>query len=675
MDDAYRGFAEKYKLRLDERQAAAVCSADVPTLLVAVPGSGKTTALTARLGYLVHVLGVDPGNILAMTYSVSAAKDMRRRYESVFGDDGIAFRTINGVCDRIIKRYGRLTGKEPFRLVSDERESAYILRSVYKDVRGSYPTDADVKQLRTDITYLKNTGCDPEELGRDMKEMAERYGRILRGSRLMDYDDQIVYAHRILRKSPGMLDELRRRYTHICVDEAQDTSKLQHEMIRMLTGRKGSIFMVGDEDQSIYGFRAAWPDALARFEQDHDGARVMFLEKNYRSCKSVVAAADGFIKKNKGRREKKMIAERSDQGTVERIRVPDRMRQYEEAVKLLVSSDRQTAVLYRDNECALPLIDLLDRAGADFSVNMRSETMSFFTHRAVTDTENMIRFALDPTDTDAFSEIYYKIGSYLTKDQTAQITAIARSRGLSVFGAAYASGLLPFGVMSRMRELKESFARVRAATASDALDILYRELGYEEWISDRGTGAEKLPILRATAAGCRDIASFSERLRELKDITEAHKDLQGRRIVLSTVHSSKGLEYDTVILTDVFDGMLPKTDPADAAKPGSPEEREYMEERRLFYVAVTRAKNALYVFSADSEPSSFCAELFDRGRDKPASNEPFYPGERVRHPVFGSGAVSKTDREYKTVDFDLYGRKKLDRDIVIKNSLLKEVKK
>ena len=142
-----------------------------------------------------------------------------------------------------------------------------------------------------------------------MKEMAERYGRILRGSRLMDYDDQIVYAHRILRKSPGMLDELRRRYTHICVDEAQDTSKLQHEMIRMLTGRKGSIFMVGDEDQSIYGFRAAWPDALARFEQDHDGARVMFLEKNYRSCKSVVAMADGFIKKNKGRREKKMIAE------------------------------------------------------------------------------------------------------------------------------------------------------------------------------------------------------------------------------------------------------------------------------------------------------------------------------------------------------------------------------
>lgn len=680
-DALFESFCRRYGLRLSAQQAEAVRSVDRPTLLVAVPGSGKTTALVCRLGYMVRALGTDPSSILTMTYSVAATQDMKQRYIELFGDDGLQFRTINGVCSKIISYYGKISGKEPFSLLSDERRISRALAAIYKETEGTFPTEAEIKQLRTDITYAKNTALPPESIEKpgggsyDFPALFSKYNAMLRSDRLMDYDDQMIYAAAILRKYPSVLSYYRDRFRYICVDEAQDTSKLQHSVISLLSGRDGRIFMVGDEDQSIYGFRAAYPDALVNFERDHDNARVLFLERNYRSASKIVKAADSFVKKNLYRREKNMKADRTAPGELKAIDVPNRAAQYGELFGRLKNAKGEVAVLYRDNECALPLIDLLDRGGVDFSVNIRSPEIPFFSNRLVTDVMNMLRFAADPTDTEAFSEIYYKINTYISKNQIGPICEESRRRGLSVFGAAYASGLLKGGVLANLKEVKEICSQIRQKSASEALDLLLYRLGYKQWLTDREMSTEKLPILYAIASGCGDAAEFLRRLPRLSEITEEHKNLPCRNVILSTVHSSKGLEYDTVYMLDVFDGMLPKTSsPSDGDEDGM---RAYMEERRLFFVGMTRAKNALYICRIKDEPSQFCDEIFGAAKaPRPVSrqeNGVLYHGARIRHAVLGDGTVLFREGGYVYVDFDRGGKKRLDEQIITKNGLIKPV--
>ena len=306
-------------LRLDPQQDAAVQAADGPVLLLAVPGSGKTTVLVARLGYLRYVRGVPPECILTMTYTVAAARDMRRRFAALFGEQEsrlLEFRTINGVCSRIIRLYERTMGRTAFRLMEDGGQKSALLGELFRGLTGEFASESTLKSLETALTYAKNQMLRGEQLeevkveGVDFPAFYRAYGRALRERELMDYDDQMVYALQILRQYPQILQKVQARYSYFCVDEAQDTSKIQHEIIRLLAGRNRNLFLVGDEDQSIYGFRAAFPQALTQFDKGYPDARVLYLEQNYRSTQSIVAAADQFIQRNQNRRPKHMRAVR-----------------------------------------------------------------------------------------------------------------------------------------------------------------------------------------------------------------------------------------------------------------------------------------------------------------------------------------------------------------------------
>src|SRR5699024_6569040 len=195
----------------------------------------------------------------------------------------------------------------------------------------------------------------------------------------MDYDDQMVFALQILRAVPAVLAHFQDQYRYLCVDESQDTSKIQHEIIRLLAGRSRNLFLVGDEDQSIYGFRAAFPQALTQFDKGYPDARVLYLEQNYRSTQPIVAAADQFIQRNQNRRPKHMRAVRGAGPQVQEISVYDRREQYRYLRGVAADCTAQTAVLYRDNDSALPLVDLLDRAGIPY--RCRQMECLFFTNR------------------------------------------------------------------------------------------------------------------------------------------------------------------------------------------------------------------------------------------------------------------------------------------------------
>lgn len=286
-------FDRKYTGRLNRQQAEAVHAAEGAVLLLAVPGSGKTTVLVTRLGYMLCCCGIPADKILTMTYTKAATREMRQRFARLFGEDCPdipEFRTINGVSSKIIDFYAKThSGGNAFRLMEDEGLLSKLVSDLYRALSGEFATQGVIKELRRNITYVKNSMLDKEEIDdldtgfEQFPELYRRYNLALRKQHWMDYDDQMVYAKTILEKHADVLTHFQDMFPYICVDESQDTSKIQHSIIQLLAQKSGNIFMVGDEDQSIYGFRAAYPEALMRFEQTYPNARVLLMEENYRS--------------------------------------------------------------------------------------------------------------------------------------------------------------------------------------------------------------------------------------------------------------------------------------------------------------------------------------------------------------------------------------------------------
>ena len=633
----WKEFETTFSVKLNQQQKEAVQSTKGPVLLLAVPGSGKTTVLVTRLGYMIYCRNIPPESILTVTYTVAATKDMSERFAVRFGEDmakRLEFRTINGICAMIIQYYGRRIGKTPFELVKDEKATTGMLIKICQDHGMGYPTESDLKNVRTLITYIKNMMLNEEELQKLEEESDIRiagiyreYCRQMREQKLMDYDDQMLYAYNILRKDPGVLAYFQNRYPYICVDEAQDTSKIQHAIIALLAAGTGNLFMVGDEDQSIYGFRAAYPEALLSFEKKHSGAKVLLMEENFRSNAKIVEAADKFIQKNTLRHEKHMRAAREAGADIREISLKSRKAQYVYLMKAaqecttgmagMSGSEEhrgradasETAVLYRDNECAIPLIDLLERKNIPY--RMRNADLSFFTHRTVLDVQNIIRFAMDPKDTELFMQIYYRLKLFFNKKDALRYAQISQEKDMEVLDAALKYGNLEKYQEDNIRNLKRQMVRILNMPGDEAVNQILTYMGYQDYLKKMGMNANKLETVKLIGSRVESPEKLLERLEELRTIIQEKVSDKDCPFILSTMHASKGLEYDTVYLLDVMDGILPEKVLANPRTASKEELETYEEERRLFYVGVTRAKNQLNVFTTN-KPSKFCSELLGK---------------------------------------------------------------
>lgn len=635
----WKEFETTFSVKLNQQQKEAVQSTKGPVLLLAVPGSGKTTVLVTRLGYMIYCKNIPPESILTVTYTVAATKDMSERFAVRFGEDmakRLEFRTINGICARIIQYYGRRIGKTPFELVKDEKATTGMLIRICQDHGMGYPTESDLKNVRTLITYIKNMMLNEEELQKLEEESDIRiagiyreYCRQMREQKLMDYDDQMLYAYNMLRKDPGVLAYFQNRYPYICVDEAQDTSKIQHAIIALLAAGTGNLFMVGDEDQSIYGFRAAYPEALLSFEKKHSGAKVLLMEENFRSNAKIVEAADKFIQKNTLRHEKHMRAAREAGADIREISLKSRKAQYVYLMKAAQecttgmagmsgseehrgradASVTETAVLYRDNECAIPLIDLLERKNIPY--RMRNADLSFFTHRTVLDVQNIIRFAMDPKDTELFMQIYYRLKLFFNKKDALRYAQISQEKDMEVLDAALKYGNLEKYQEDNIRNLKRQMVRILNMPGDEAVNQILTYMGYQDYLKKMGMNANKLETVKLIGSRVESPEKLLERLEELRTIIQEKVSDKDCPFILSTMHASKGLEYDTVYLLDVMDGILPEKVLANPRTASKEELETYEEERRLFYVGVTRAKNQLNVFTTNKS-SKFCSELLGK---------------------------------------------------------------
>ena len=340
-----------------------------------------------------------------------------------------------------------------------------------------------------------------------------------------------------------------------------------------------------------------------RFEQTYPKARVLLMEENYRSTPEILHLANGFIRKNTDRRPKTVRPTRVSGANVHLISAADRTAQYAWLLAMAAHCDGQTAVLYRNNDSALPLIDLMERQDLPFRCRQMDDT--FFTHRLVADLLDIIAFANDRRNTEAFLRIYYKIGCGITKKAAEYACEACQRSGKTVL-----EELLTFSPLSQYARdsaagLMDLLPQLLEETAARGLKRIWTELRYKDYVEQQQLDTNKFEILTLLAEREADLNTLVARLDYLRMLVSAPPEPSSEGLILSTVHSSKGLEYETVYLLDVLDGILPAvTEPK-----GPEEERRYQEERRLFYVAMTRAKDHLFLFSCLDRDSAFIREL------------------------------------------------------------------
>lgn len=718
----YQTFCKTYHIsKLNPQQEKAVKKIDGATLLLAVPGSGKTTVIVTRTGYMLKVKGIPASNILTLTYTRAAATEMKERFIKKFGTsvmDTPHFATINSFCLSVIRTCTREKGVFiPTLLQNNER----LVRELAIPLMPEYPSDSSVKQLCQQIGKAKNEMLEGEALNTienpdvDFTQFFYRYREAMRQQNLMDFDDQLIMAHDLLQTYPDILQRAQQQYRYISLDEAQDTSLIQHKIVEMLVGKTGNIFMVGDEDQSIYGFRGAYPKALLDFKQTYPHADILFMETNYRSDASIVNTANVFIKRNESRNDKNMKPSAKTAGNMKLTKLNDMQQEPQylfDAIQQHLASpgDSTLAILYRNNDSAIPLTKLLQER--HINVRERDATSAtFFSHFIINDILMFMRFIQNPYDFELFRNLYYKMGMYLRKSDLEDIYYAAASSKKPILQAIQS--------ISRFRKqaytARDIFFAFQFKPDTPPVEIIKTIVhgsggwtGYwNTWLESRfdnglsKTAANmKINILRLMANWYKTLPDFLNAMDELKNIESDPTS----RVTLSTIHSSKGLEFDKVIMIDVIDSILPQTNPKMTAA-------ENEEEARLFYVGATRAKHELEFvvcekfFNMELDKSEFLAPyeaatgqilemnaktkaqvdtkevkiaaaaqlqrptnayLAYKEKQKkdaltPAEYDSLKPGDDILHTSFGRGTIAEINKTAITVDFakKKVGRKRL----------------
>lgn len=616
----YKDFKSKYNIRLNQQQESAVVRVNGQTLLLAVPGSGKTTVIVARLGYMLMCCNIRPENILTMTYNVSAARDMKKRFCDKF-EDAVKlpeFRTINGFCATVIMHYERVKHTNAFSLV-EENQITKIIRAIYLDMTHEFPSESTIKDIKTKLVYSRNMMLKTDEIKKmkigevDFYDFFTRYKNYKQQNKIMDYDDQLEYALKILIKNPDILSYYQERYKFISIDEAQDTSKIQHMIIRLLAGKYKNIFMVGDEDQSIYGFRAAYPKALLEFNTVYPDASVLLMEKNYRSTYDIVSKANDFIKLNKCRHDKNMHTDNQLNIPIKNIIIKDYKYQYNYIIKMLTDTTEETAILYRNNDSAIPIIDLLDKNNIGY--RLKENDGIFFTINTIADIMNILSFAFYEYEATRFFDFYYKLGLRIKKDTVSAAVQFHRNSQHSFFDTLIRYPDIELWQAKKINELRKKFSHLKKLNSYQAILYIINKMEYGNFMKERGLDESKIHTLLSIASQNEVLPIFIERMNTLKSIVNNGSSDENSLITLSTIHSSKGLEYKNVIMIDVRDGIFPSVPIDEENEKDMPQNilDTLEEERRLFYVGVTRAKEKFEIFSYESEFGKACdTALFTR---------------------------------------------------------------
>ncbi|WP_426446258.1 ATP-dependent helicase [Paenibacillus sp. S-38] len=634
--DFFTSKKEELGVSLSEVQKQAVRQTEGPLLLLASPGSGKTTTMIMRIGYLIERMGVEPSRIKAVTFSRASASDMKERFARFFpGLEPVKFSTIHSLAFQVLREHFYKT-RTPYHLIEgqvdleEETEGdgaqpaadqpplhkKFILRHLYKTTTGENITDEQMEELTTYISLVKNKMIPPEQwesVKTDVPQAHrvliayEEYKRAGSGKGLLvDFDDMLTIGNEILERDRELLGRYQRRYDYVLTDESQDTSLVQHAIIEKLVREHGNLCVVADDDQSIYSWRGADPSYLLNFKAAYPAAVTLFMEQNYRSSRDIVDAANRFIRRNKNRYEKNMFT-RNPRSAPPQIRT---FADYKSQAKYLVEEIRglpelgEAAVLYRNNSSSITLINEFDRAGIPFF--MKDTDNRFFSHWVVEDVLNFMRMSFTDRRADLLETIHTKCAGYITKSQMAQLLGINSQE--SVFDTLLKQVPLKEYQVKPIELLRDNFRRMKGMPPKEAIRHIRGKLGYEkalERLCERlGFRKEHLFGILGTLEEIADtlgtMEEFAARLKHLEGVLKSSKHKKGQNAVtFSTLHSAKGLEFERVYMIDLVDGIIPSSE--DKQGVTAEEASLSLEEAvRLFYVGMTRAKRHLELLTYKS---------------------------------------------------------------------------
>ncbi len=680
-------------LSLEQREA--VLTVEGPVLLIAGPGSGKTTVIVNRVYNLIRS-GANPKSILTLTFNKAAQLEMENRFQKLYGNkiqEKVQFATLHSFCNRVVRDYERMKGQSLRRIEGMEEDinKKMLLKDIYHRINSTKINDDELDNLINEISYIKNkmikNADDSVFSSKKFSKVYKAYEEYKKKNLMIDFDDMLTYAYTILLKYPQVLKGYKKQYKYIQVDEGQDLSNIQFAILKLLTGPDGNIFIVADDDQSIYRFRGAEPQYILDITNEFNNLRLFRLENNYRSSSNIVDLTSKFIRKNDKRylKSHKTINKSADDPKI--VNAENESGQQDillKEIEIILKNKKQktVGVLYRNNLSSILVTDKLQRNGIAFRI--RQNRLFFFRHWLVQEVCAFLMFALDGSDTESFTKICFRMNRFISKtmlecvlqgDENDNVIDIIVNK----------HDLKPFQ-LTAMRELKGEFASMARQNPWSALEYIKNNFRYldsvKEYSNISGQSYDYLNrlfgILQGISIDCPTISAFLMRLQELEQLFESggyKHNGENSHITLSTLHSSKGLEYDSVFMIDLINSEIP----GDKVLENS-EKIILEEERRLFYVGMTRARKDLFLIypcTLNNEKvmqSIFVNEVVQLLQKDIINN--ISEGKFVNHVKFGRGMVvainqeTEADRHMIEIKFFKVGCRKLDLQLCLDNKLL-----
>ncbi len=667
-----------YLTRLNPEQRAAVETVDGPLLVLAGAGTGKTRVLTTRFAHILLTRRAFPNQVLAVTFTNKAAREMRERVGAILGHpaEGLWLGTFHALCARMLRRHAQLVGLQSNFTILDTDDQLRLLKQVMEAGR------VDTKRwvpaaLMAIIQRWKDRGLTPERVtpaedtdfaNGHARALYSAYQARLTALNTADFGDLLLHVTEILRSHPEVLAQYHRMFRYILVDEYQDTNLIQYLWLRLLAQEHKNICCVGDDDQSIYSWRGAEVENILRFEKDFPGAKIVRLESNYRSTAPILAAASGLIAHNEGRLGKTLRSGRNDSAG-EPVSVVSLWDSDEEARMV---GDKAEA-LRRDGH---PLAEMAVLVRASFQTRAFEERMitlglpyrvvgglRFYERQEIRDAIAYLRVMHSPADDLAFERIVNLPRRGVGDAALRAIHGVARAGAMSLYaatGRATQDGTLKGRVAQALRELLHSFDRWREVLARDGHVVtaatVLDESGYTEmWKRDKSAEAPgRLENLKELVRALADFDTLAGFLDHVSLVMENEQEGEVDRLSLMTLHGAKGLEFDTVFLPGWEEGVFPSQRTLDESG-----NKGLEEERRLAYVGITRARRRAIISHAANRriyanwqsaiPSRFIDELPDE-HVKRAGSAAMGREQRLTAPTVFTGQFPLTARRPKVTE-------------------------
>jgi len=703
-------------IQLNPVQQQAIEHDHGPLLLLASPGSGKTTTLNFKIAYLILQKKIEPHRILGLTFSKAAAREMADRFYHLFHEligTTAAFSTIHSFAFQVVRDH---TSQQrlSYTIIEGPMDQQHpnvphkrmLLRRIFQEINRSVITDDQMDELLRMISFVKNRLLSLKEIKAvpttikhfpDIYVAYEQFKSRDPLHPLLDFDDMLTYANTILEQDRRLLQHYQRRFDYILTDESQDTSLVQHQLVEKLALPHNRLCVVADDDQTLYSWRGADASKILHFKDTYPNATILYMEQNYRSSQDIVSVANQFIQRNKARYPKQMFTENAAVRPI----ILETLPTYEDQTRYLLNqlrtetNYREVAILYRNNASSINVMNALDQANIPFYI--KDVDHKFFSHWILKDILNFMTFAQDPTDIDVLATIHTKFAGYISKAQLSQLQQFGT--GESVFDLLINKIEMKFYQKKQLQQMKRTFASIQTVRPSAALSLIRHELGYEKNLRKMSESLgfsldhllETLNTIDNIASDVPTLLAFRERITHLEQLMrDAKQNKNQNAVTLSTFHSAKGLEFDRVFMIDLVAGILPSADTIKAYKNGQLDDME--EAARLFYVGMTRARHELHLLSYRFKSKSFDVSPFvedvhrlvtpdaakrkvERKRTAVTARAsvpplPITENMRVSHTAFGPGTVLHLVDDVLEISFDQGMKKQLSLQVCSENALL-----